>query len=81
MILKLTFEGILKECNRLGFERELQERSAWFKSRLAKLDLDYNKGLIDTATYNKRQSEILKELDSLSKQKPVDTQGGASFEF
>ncbi|MFI5405490.1 MAG: hypothetical protein ACHQ1D_03135 [Nitrososphaerales archaeon] len=79
--MKLTFEGVLKECNRLAFERELQERSAWFKSRLAKLDLDYNKGLIDIATYNKRQSEILKDLDSISKQKSVDIQGGTSLEF
>lgn len=79
--MKLTFEGILKECNRLVSEQEQRERSAHFKSQLARLDIDYNKGLVDTQTYNKRQSEILKELDGLSKQKIGDPEGNTSVEF
>jgi hypothetical protein len=79
--MKLTFDGILKECNRIAAEAELNEHKAWFKSQLARLDIDYNKGLIDTETYNKRQSKILKELDMMSRQKPVGTEGGTSVEF
>lgn len=76
--MKLTFEGILKECNRLAFEGEINEHKAWFKSQLARLDIDYNKGRIDAATYNKRQSEILKELDNLSRQKLPSTEDGGT---
>jgi hypothetical protein len=79
--MKLTFAGILKECNRLVYEQELRERSAYFKSQLARLDIDYNKGLIDTQTYNKRQLEILKDLDGLSNQKIGDPEGDTSIEF
>jgi hypothetical protein len=79
--MKLTFDGILKECNRIAAEAELNEHKMWFKSQLARLDIDYNKGLIDTDAYNKRQSQILKELDMLSRQKPVSMEGGASVEF
>ncbi|HEY8111040.1 MAG: hypothetical protein ACHQW9_00525 [Nitrososphaerales archaeon] len=77
----MTFAGILKECNRLVYEQELRERSAYFKSQLARLDIDYNKGLIDTQTYNKRQLEILKDLDGLSNQKIGDPEGDTSIEF
>lgn len=79
--MKLTFAGILKECNRLISEQEMRERSAHFKSQLARLDIDYGKGLIDTQTYDKRQLEILKELDGLSQQKIGDPEGDTSIEF
>lgn len=79
--MKLTFDGILKECNRIAAEAEINERKAWFKSQLARLDIDYNKGLIDTDAYNKRQSDILKEIDSLARQKSASADGGASVEF
>lgn len=79
--MKLTFEGILKECNRLAFEQDLREHGARLKSKLARLEIDYSKGLIDTQAYEKRQSEILKELDSLSKQKFGNSEGGTSVDL
>ena len=62
MILKLTFESILNECNRLAAEQESREHTNWIKSRLLQLKIDYEKGVIDEETYNKNESEILKEL-------------------
>lgn len=81
LIMKLTFDGILKECNRIASERETQAHNAYLKSRLARLEIDYHKGLIDIATYQKRQSEILLELDVISKQRIDGAGGDTSLEF
>ena len=63
LILKLTFESILNECNRLVSEQQSHEQLRELKSRLIKIQLDYEKGLIDRETYSKEESRILEELN------------------
>jgi len=65
LILKLTFESILNECNRLAQEQQTQEQERWFKSNLVKLRTDYEKGIINEVTYHKKELEILGELKKL----------------
>lgn len=62
LILKLTFQSILNECNRLAGEQQSKEQIMWLKSRLLKLRLEYEKGTINEETYNNMQAEILKNL-------------------
>lgn len=81
LIMKLTFDGILKECNRLAFEQEMSAYNAHLKSRLARLEIDYHKGTIDIATYQKKQSEVLQELDNISKKKIDNASGDTSVEI
>lgn len=65
LILKLTLEGILSECNRLALEQESRAQRNWLNSRLIQLKTEYEKGIIDNDTYSKREREILSELDKL----------------
>jgi len=65
--LKLTFGSILNECNRLAAEQQSREQIKWLKSKLLKLRLDYEKGVIDEETFIKTQTEILKNLDVTSR--------------
>jgi hypothetical protein len=67
LILKLTFGSILNECNRLAAEQQSREQIKWLKSKLLKLRLDYEKGVIDEETFIKTQTEILKNLDVTSR--------------
>jgi len=67
LILKLTFGSILNECNRLAAEQQSKEQIKWLKSKLLKLRLDYAKGMINEDTFNKTQTEILKDLDVTSR--------------
>jgi len=60
--LKLTFESILNECNRLAQERQALEQARWLKSRLVKIMVDYQNGVINEETYHKNELEILDEL-------------------
>ena len=62
LIMKLTFESILNECNRMAVEADRAERARWIKSRLIRLRTDYEKGVIDDKTYTIREEEILKDL-------------------
>lgn len=80
LIMKLTFDGILKECNRIAFERELGERGAHLKSKLARLEIDYYNEVVDSQAYERGQTEILRELDEISKQK-FNSGGDTSVEF
>lgn len=80
LVMKLAFDGILKECNRIAFERELTERGAHLKSRLARLEIDHYKGVIDSQAYEIGQTEILRELDEISKQK-FSSDGDTSVEI
>jgi hypothetical protein len=66
LILKLTFESILNECNRLASEQQSKEEIRWLKSRLLQLGLEYEKGLIDEKTYSRKESEILRDLNKVS---------------
>ncbi len=67
LILKLTLESILNECNRLAAEQESKENIRWLKSRLLKLRIEYEKGAIDEETLNKEQTGILKDLRGISR--------------
>ncbi len=80
LVLKLSFAGILKECNRLILEQQLRERNMQLKASLARLEIDYHKGVIDMETYAKRQSEILQELESMPVQKDA-ADGGTSLDL
>lgn len=62
LIMKLTFESILNECNRMAVEAENAERARWIKSRLVRLRTDYESGIIDDKTYAAREEEILRDL-------------------
>jgi hypothetical protein len=65
--LKLTFQAILEECNRIAIDAEKNERARYLKSRVVQLDLDYSTGAISEDEYGKRQAEILDQLRNLSK--------------
>jgi len=62
LILKLTLESILNECNRLAAEQQSKDQVRWLKSRLLKLRLEFEKGVINEETYNKMQTDVLKNL-------------------
>lgn len=66
LILKLTFQSILNECNKLALEQQSKEEIRQLKSRLLKIRLEYETGLIDETTYNTKQNEILHELKGIS---------------
>ena len=72
--MKLTFQAILEECNRIAIEADKSDRARCLKSKVVQLDMDFSTGAIDEEEYGKRQAEILEELRNLSK---VETQGGA----
>ena len=63
--MKLTFESILNECNRLALEQHTQEQARGLKSKLVKLRMDYENGVIDEKIYHKKELEILDELKKL----------------
>jgi len=65
LILKLTLESILNECNKLAAEQQSKDQVRWLKSRLFKIRLEYEKGIINEETYNKMQAEVLKNLSSV----------------
>jgi hypothetical protein len=66
LVLKITFQSILNECNRLAAEQESREQIRWLKSRLLKIKLDYEKGIIDEETFSIMQAEILNDLKGAS---------------
>ncbi len=74
LLLKLTFEGILAESNRLALEEEKRERAGLLKSRLLQLRMDYEARKIGEEEYNQGVGEILKGLEQLTQ---VTVQGGA----
>jgi hypothetical protein len=62
LIVKLTLQAIVDECNRIAAEAETQEKASYIKSRIAQLELELATGAIDQETYTQRASEILNEL-------------------
>lgn len=66
-LLKITFQAIVDECNRMAAEAEKGEHARYLKSRVVQLDIDYGTGVIDEDEYARKQSEILDELRKLSK--------------
>ena len=47
LIVKLTLQAVLDECNRLAAEAETQSRASFLKSRIAQLEMDFATGAID----------------------------------
>lgn len=68
LILKLTFEAIVSECNRMALEQESRAYRNWINSRLIQLKTEYDIGIIDYDAYVRREAEILEELDRLPAQ-------------
>lgn len=66
LILKLTFQSILNECNKLALEEESKAQTRLLKSKLLKLNLDYEKGVINDNAFSKTQDEILKDLRKMT---------------
>ncbi len=64
LILKLTFQSILNEVNRLAVEQESKEKIRLLKSRLLKINLDHAKGSIDDKMFEAMQAELLNDLRS-----------------
>ena len=62
LIVKLTLQAIVDECNRLAAEAETRERAGFLKSRIAQLEMDLATGAIDEKTYTAKASDILNEL-------------------
>jgi hypothetical protein len=71
LIMKLTLQAVVDECNRIAAEEESHERARYLKSRIAQLDIDYANGAITEAEYSSKGSEILNELALLSTQRGV----------
>ena len=69
LIVKLTLDSILKECNRIAAEGISREHIRLIKSRLMQLSLEYQRGIIDEETYHKNEAEVLKDLNSILEKK------------
>ena len=65
-ILKLTFQAIMEECNRMANEAQNAELARSLKSKVVQLDIDFTTGAIDEDEYAKKQTEIVGELRRLS---------------
>ena len=66
-ILNLALQGISKELSEEAHMRELRQKERHFKSQLSQLAIDYTTGAIDKETYDKRQSDIMSQLNKMSK--------------
>lgn len=64
LILKLTMQSVLNECNRLAGEQQSKEQVMRLKARLLKLRIDFERGKISAEDFNIMQAEILKTLGS-----------------
>ena len=75
LIVKLTLQAVVDECNRLAAEAETRERAGYLKSRIAQLEMELATGAIDEKTYTAKASEILNELQP-SPQGGIELGGG-----
>jgi Flp pilus assembly protein TadG len=75
-ILKITFQAILEEANRMAVEGENTERGRALKARIVQLDVDYDSGKMTEEEYGRRQMDILEELRRLSTQNVGGAQTG-----
>ncbi len=65
-IMKLAMQAVLQECNDMAATAQLSEQASLLKSRVAQLELDYASGAIDSATYERRASEILEDMKTVA---------------
>src|SRR5947209_20442365 len=68
-ILKLTFDSLLNECNRLVDEGFSEEQIRILKSRLGKLNLHYENGIIDEERYGKNELKMMRDLNNVLEEK------------
>jgi hypothetical protein len=68
IILKLTLDAIMQQCNSLSHEQELREQARVLKTKLLKLMSDYEAGAIDQKTYSEQEAEIMASLSKLTQQ-------------
>lgn len=61
-------------------EQQQLEQNMHLKAELARLEMDYQKGVIDMEGYTKRQDEITQEIDKILNQKSI-VEGDDSFEI
>lgn len=70
LILKLTLDSIVNECNRLVMIEEHREQAQFLKTRIFQLQQEFENGKINEQEYKEKEAEILKQLhDILSKTK------------
>jgi len=62
LVLKLALDGIVQQSKEELQESRLHERRRYLKSQLSQLIVDYETGIIDKDTFEKRESEILSNL-------------------
>jgi hypothetical protein len=62
LVLKLTLNGVVQECNRLYGEAEKAERGRYVKERLMELREKLDAGQLSDAEYGKLEEALLKEL-------------------
>ena len=68
LTMKITFDAILDHVNSLGFQQEIHERVRIMKGWLLQLMHDYESGQITKEEFEKKESEILKDIENLLKQ-------------
>ncbi len=78
LVMKLALQAVVDECNRLALVQESQERVGFLKSRIARLEVAYDSGLIDGEEYGRQSQEILDELKKLSQGQAYSLSGGAT---
>ena len=66
LIMKLTLQAVVDECNRMAAEEESHQRAAYLKSRIAQLDIEYANGAITEEEYMGRGTDLLNELKQFS---------------
>ena len=67
LTLKLTFDAIIQHCNNLAYQEELKEKTQLLKSQLLECLTKYQSGELTPADYENRESEIVSELNELTK--------------
>jgi flagellar basal body-associated protein FliL len=67
LTLKLTFDAILQHCNNLAYQQELRERVAILKNELLESLTAYELGQLSPDQYEKKESEIITELNKLTR--------------
>ena len=62
LVLKLALDGIVQQSKEEMQEYSLHEKRRYLKSQLSQLIVDYETGIIDKNTFEKRESDILSNL-------------------
>lgn len=67
LILKLTLEGVLKECNRMVLENETKRQLETLKSELFQLQDSFENNEISEDEVKEKEAEIIKQIQQLTK--------------